>query len=230
MQRHVAAFIFLTVLFLTPMAQIFAQEENPVAPEVSAKASGKPSGEGALRPLKEEERPIGAPSAIKLLGAAAATLASILAFWATYRHFRKKIDEKQIPPPPEPPEKAAYEALKGIRELMDSDGKAFYFRLCLVFREYIGGRFFINAAEMTTEELLPVLRSLPLERNLASDASLFLSYSDPVKYAEAVAERTKMERHFKFVRHFVKKTTDAISPEKDRSGQASQPETATSDA
>ena len=230
MQRYVATLIFLAVLFLTPMAQAFAQKQNPVAPAVSAKASAKPSGEDDLRPPKEEEGPIGTPSDIKLLGIAVATLASSLAFWATYRHFRKKIEEKKKTSPPVPPEKAAYDALKKIRELMDTDGKAFYFRLCLAFREYTGRRFNVNATEMTTEELLPVLRSLPLERNLASDASRFLAYSDPVKYAGAVPERTKMERHFKFVRLFVKKTTDAISPEKDGAGQASQSETATSDA
>ena len=110
---------------------------------------------------------------------------------------------------------------------MDSDGKAFYFRLSLALREYIGRRFSINAAEMTSEELFPVLRSLPLEEDLASDARRFFGYSDPVKYAGAVPERTRMERHIKFVRLFVKKTTDAISPEKIGAGELSHSEKAT---
>ena len=113
---------------------------------------------------------------------------------------------------------------------MDSDGKAFYFRLSLAFREYIGKRFSINAAEMTTEELLPVLRSLPLEKDLASDARRFFDYSDPVKYAGAVPERTKMERHLEIVRFFVKKTTDAILPEPDGAGIISRQEKAKSAA
>lgn len=95
-----------------------------------------------------------------------------------------------------------------IRDLMDIDGKAFYFRLTLALRGYVEGKYSVNAAEMTTEELAPVLKSLRIDEELETGALCLFDYSDPVKYADAVAERAKMENHFKFVRYFVKSTAE----------------------
>ncbi len=225
MQRYTAASIICIVLCWAHLSVVIAQQSPPAGQDVSAESLLSDMTD--IHDLKSLEPPQGMPFSTKLLLVLFAILATISCFGGVYRYYRKRVEEKQKTPPPVPPEQAAYDALKEIGRLMDSDGKAFYFRLSLAFREYIGKRFSINAAEMTTEELFPVLRSLPLEKDLVSDTSRFFDYSDPVKYAGAVPERTKMERHLKLVRSFVKKTTEAILPEPDGAGIVSLHEKAT---
>jgi hypothetical protein len=222
----VAAFILCIGFFWTPLASAFVQEDAPVGHDASA-TQGPSADMSDIYDLKALEPPQGTPFFTKLLLAVAGVLVSILIAWAVHRYYRKKNEDKQKTPSPVPPDQAAYDALREIRELMDSDGKAFYYRLSIALRDYIGKRFSVNAAEMTTQELFPVLRSLPLDTDLESEVRRFLLYSDPVKYAGTVPERVKMERHLKFVRFFVKKTTDAISPEADGSGEDSHAEKVT---
>jgi len=105
------------------------------------------------------------------------------------------------------PEEAALNMLKDLHALMDSDGKAFYFRLSMILREYIWHRFGVGAPEMTTEELLPRIAELELGSRLIQGAREFVRAGDPVKFAEQPAETETMQRHLEFVRSFVKQTT-----------------------
>lgn len=106
-----------------------------------------------------------------------------------------------------PPDKAAQTALRKIVKLMDTNGKDFYFALSMVLREYIDGRFGINAKDMTTEELLPEISRTDLVPDLEKPTTAFFRYSDSVKFANMPPERVEMEKHFKFVNTFVKMTT-----------------------
>ena len=105
------------------------------------------------------------------------------------------------------PEEAALNMLDDLHALMDSDGKAFYFRLSMILREYIRHRFDVGAPEMTTEELLPRIAELELGSRLLQGAREFVRAGDPVKFAEQPAETETMQRHLEFVRSFVKQTT-----------------------
>lgn len=111
-----------------------------------------------------------------------------------------------------PPEETACKRLGEILPLMDADGKKFYFSLSLIIRGYIQERFGIPAPELTTEELVPAVNALDLDRALKDGLRSLFAASDPVKYAAAPAVRKEMEAHAAFVRNFIKQTTPV--PEK----------------
>jgi hypothetical protein len=112
------------------------------------------------------------------------------------------------------PEDAALSQLQALSPDTE-DGKLFYFRLSAILREYLHGRFGIDGIEMTTEELLPHVEAMSLERALKRDMKRFLVSSDPVKFAGAPTRRELMEKDLGFVRGIVEKTAATLgAPEK----------------
>ena len=105
------------------------------------------------------------------------------------------------------PEDKAHAHLRDIKALMKGNGKEFYFRLSAVFRGYIEDRYGIEALEMTSEELLPEIKRLPVDEQLKRDSRYFMTSSDPVKFTDMAADPDQMEAHYRFVRTFVEKTT-----------------------
>lgn len=103
------------------------------------------------------------------------------------------------------PEDTALSQLRALSPDM-ADGKRFYFRLSAILRQYLEGRFDIGGLEMTTEELLPHVESMTLERDLKRNMKRFLISCDPVKFAGAPTHRELMEKDRDFVRGFVEKT------------------------
>lgn len=113
------------------------------------------------------------------------------------------------------PEDTAFQQLSAL-SLDTTGGKAFYFRLSAIFRQYLEGRFGIDGLEMTTEELLPRVDTLALERDLKRDAKTFLVSCDPVKFAGLPVSRPAMESDLGFVRGFVEKSaTYLLAPEEE---------------
>lgn len=96
------------------------------------------------------------------------------------------------------------------------DGKPFYFLLSAIFREYLHGRFGIDGVEMTTEELLPHVETMGVERDLKREIKAFLISCDPVKFAGAPTRQEVMEKDLGFIRRIVEKTTALpAAPESD---------------
>jgi hypothetical protein len=111
------------------------------------------------------------------------------------------------------PEDTAFQKLSAL-SLETENGKAFYFQLSGIFREYLHGRFGIDGMEMTTEELLPHIDTMPVEFKLRQEVKPFLISCDPVKFAGFPADRPGMEKALEFVRRFVEKTgADLFSSE-----------------
>jgi len=127
--------------------------------------------------------------------------AAVLMYWKKRRKTILEVEASISP------EEAALNMLDDLHALMDSDGKAFYFRLSMILREYIRHRFGVGAPEMTTEELLPRIAELELDSRLLQGAREFVRAGDPVKFAEQSAETETMQRHLEFVRSFVNQTT-----------------------
>jgi hypothetical protein len=107
------------------------------------------------------------------------------------------------------PEETAFQRLTAL-SADTTDGKAFYFKISFIFREYLQGRFGIDGLEMTTEELLPHVERLKLDRDLKRDSKKFIVSCDPVKFADAITFPEAMEGDFAFVKSFVEKTTPAV--------------------
>ena len=130
--------------------------------------------------------------------------------WAVMQRRRSAKDITTIVPEISP-EETAYGLLEDIKGLMQTDPKAYYFNLSEILRGYLEKRFQIDAMEMTSEELLPRLMGLDIENELKNDTKLFIRMSDPVKFADASADRAQMENHHKLVHTFVKKTTPGLT-------------------
>ncbi len=138
------------------------------------------------------------------LGALCLLIAGALLFYL-YKKYRKKevAAEETVPPGI-----AAMRLLERLETRMDVDGRVFYFELSAVLRGYIGGRFGVDAMEMTSEEFLHSLRSIELPEVLHSGVRKFVNTSDPVKFAGTDANREEMTENLVFVRRFIEETPE----------------------
>ncbi len=121
------------------------------------------------------------------------------------RKRKKKIKKKKIITLS--PEEQAMNLLDRLLDIDSIEGKEFYFRLSAILRNYIQGRYSINAPEMTTEEFLPRVDELGIDRELQQQLKDLFHATDPVKFAGAHAVQTRMQNDLNFVISFVKKTT-----------------------
>ncbi|MFO8047458.1 MAG: hypothetical protein R6U29_00360 [Desulfosudaceae bacterium] len=113
----------------------------------------------------------------------------------------------------EPPEERAVRRLDELENRPPDKPADFYFQLSAIFREYIEGRYGLDAPEMTTEELLPRLAMIDLEKELRDKARDFLRFGDRVKFARAACDDERMSAHLDFVRHLVARTSEETAAE-----------------
>ncbi|QTA81283.1 DUF4381 [Desulfonema limicola] len=114
------------------------------------------------------------------------------------------------------PEEAALLALDELLDIENIDGKDFYFRLSLILRHYINDRYEINAPEMTTEELVPKMDRLGIDKKLVQSLKELFHTADPVKFAGIYPVASRMESDLAFGRKFVKETTPKEEPGEDK--------------
>jgi len=135
-----------------------------------------------------------------------------LALAAAWYLWRRRQRRKQATAAPLKPHEAATRDLEALNSDLDCPGREFYFRLSTIFRGYVENAFDIKALEMTTEELLPKLASLPVPAELHAEAKGFLRNADPVKFAGREVDRKAMSKDFSLVRTFVEATKPPESP------------------
>jgi hypothetical protein len=151
-----------------------------------------------------------------LLCGAAALLVVALGWWFWKR--RQRTEKPTEEATALSPDQEALSALDALSAETGLAPRPFYFRLSAILRQYIERRFQIPAAEMTTEELLPHLDRLPLDRHLAKAFKAFCRETDPIKFAGAAARREQVEENLAFCRDFVRRTTN---PQKDSTKDSS---------
>jgi hypothetical protein len=151
--------------------------------------------------------PVGfdAPWLIPVMVALAAG-AILAAAWWWWNNARKKRAIATIVPEL-PPEMIAMQALDGISDVRGLHGKTFYFFLSAILRRYVSGRYAVGAAEMTTEEFVPCIDRLPIDRELARQLKQLCRAMDPVKFGGVTAAEKQMETDLFFARAFVHRTT-----------------------
>ena len=140
-----------------------------------------------------------------LLALAAAVLLALRWWW--YRRRTPKTITSIVPELP--PEMVALQALDRINDVRGRDAKAFYFQLSAILRLYVSGRFRIGAPEMTTEEFIPCIDRLAIDRELARQLKQVCRGMDPVKFAGVGVTEKQMQNDLFFVRGFVRQTTPA---------------------
>ncbi len=137
----------------------------------------------------------------------AAVLVVLLLLVFLYLWKRRKRPMRHTLTPSLPPETTALKSLDELADVERIEGKIFYFRLSAILRNYLRGRYGINAPEMTTEELIPKLERLHTDQDLVQELKNFFRTADPVKYADTPPVQRKMREDLGFARKFVNATT-----------------------
>ena len=210
LKRYLTGMMFFVLTFLQ-VAQVIGEETaslsnspdaGPLAPEAPA----------PITDIHDIQPPVSvgidAPWLVPvLLGlAAAAILAAGWWFWKKQK--KDRAIETIVPEPP--PEMTAMQALDEIADVRRLDGKTFYFRLSAILRQYVFGRFAVGAPEMTTEEFIPCIDRLNMDKSLAQRLKGLCRAMDPVKFGSQTAVEKQMETDLIFAREFVRKTTQHI--------------------
>lgn len=163
-----------------------------------------PQGLSDILDIKPPVVPLWDPSPLWWSLGALALLLAGLAAWLLWRRRKRKASAV----PQLAPHEIAARDLDALGEALDLSAREFYFQLSTVFRGYLESAFALKALEMTSEELLPRLKTLPADATLQAEAKTFLRNADPVKYARREVDRKAMLQDFDFVRRFI----DASKP------------------
>ncbi len=114
-------------------------------------------------------------------------LALIVAGYLYYRK-KKRPEEKTVSPEDLlPPHERALKALAVLKEdklWQNGQEKEYYTRLTEILREYIDDRFHINAMEMTSSQILSVLRTNKETKAVDTQLKQILEMADFVKFAK----------------------------------------------
>ena len=132
------------------------------------------------------------------------------------------------PPPPRPAEEIAYEKLDAIKDaglLEDGRIKEFHVRLSEAIREYLGNRYRFDSLELSTEELIQILRRLPLEPAMFDTMLEFMNETDLVKFAKLIPTLDESRGLLDAAYQIVEKTTPRLAePPAPQKGQSSAPD------
>ena len=227
-QNHCRQFyiagIFFVLFTLLQAAQVMGREAPAPAGPMAATESPPPHVPASMTDIHDILPPVSmgiesawlAPSLLAL--AAAAIL--VAGWWFWKKRNRSRAIETIVPELP--PELTAMQALDHIADVRRLDGKTFYFQLSAILRQYVFGRFAVGAPEMTTEEFVPCINRLHIDKSLAHRLKGLCRAMDPVKFGSVTAVEKQMETDLMFAREFVRKTTQQteMEDEKDHGEQS----------
>ncbi len=200
----------------------YALETEPINILVE---SLNPDEAGDIRDIKAPMQPLANYTLWYLIGGGV-LLAVIAAYLIFYIIKKRRTGESILPKRHSPPRPAHVVALEELDKLAQSDFlekgevKAYYSRLSDIIRIYIEGRYFIDAMEMTSEEIYENLYQRKIAQDHLSDLRQILSMSDFVKFAKYIPTRAQQETSINLAVNFVNDTKLIFSR---------QPETASFD-
>lgn len=186
-------------------------QPKPVHPDSSAPSPERnmePDATGEMTDIHDIKplQPLGTNPAIiyyiLLSALALALFIGIIIYWN-----RRRNPAKEDPLPLRPPEDIAFSALDDLANAPSADSRAFIFALSAILRGYIEARYTINAMEMTSEEFLPAIDHLAIDRAGQRDLKALIRSMDPVKFAGGTRDNSQMQHDLDFVRQLVVQTT-----------------------
>ena len=158
-----------------------------------------------IKPLQPIDRP---RPWLWIAGAVAVVLAvaAAIAYWLR----RRRGPEAEAPPAPPIPAHlvalAALERLAAQEPVGDAAVRRYYFALSEIVRAYIEGRFGLNATDLTTEEIVPLIGQLALPNERSLELRAFLHDTDAVKFASHRPPRPEIAGIVGWARLFVEET------------------------
>ncbi len=156
-----------------------------------------------------------------LMLAAAIGLLATLA-WFYIRNRKKNKPLIKLPSKPQkPPHVIALEMLEALRrEQVWQKGqvKEYYTRLTDILRDYFEKRYGVNAAEMTSDEILFAMKDFLTEVSTHSDLKKLLTLSDLAKFAKGQPVGAENELSLTYARTIVLNTADAPAINEHKNG------------
>lgn len=145
------------------------------------------------------------------LSVGGALVFAALATWLVLIALRQRFEALKPPPPPRPADEVARERLDAIDRLSGAelDGAERLARTIDALREYLGGRYRIDALEMTTPELERVLPSLDLKAVAPDAITRLLAEADLVKFARLMPPEDEARALSPVVRNIVEATWES---------------------
>ncbi|HLV30698.1 MAG TPA: hypothetical protein VKY57_03905 [Chitinispirillaceae bacterium] len=135
----------------------------------------------------------------------------------------RKTQKSFAPPPPKPPFE---EAISAIHELEYKNYlqrglvREYCFELSEIFKRYIARRFYINAEEFTTEEMVAWLGISGLELKYRNSVEWFFRTTDLVKFARHTPDNSIVDRFMNEVISFLEATKPIeTEPNEKQTGQ-----------
>lgn len=149
----------------------------------------------------------------------AVAMAALAGAFFLYKFLRRRkeeiIERKTVRIPPYDLAKMRLDKLKNRHLPENGHEKEYYTELVDILREYLQGRFGINAMEMTSSQILKALRSNPETRMSAPEMQEVLAIADFVKFAKVRPLPDDNVRSYNRAAEFVDSTRPAPEPEAD---------------
>lgn len=147
-----------------------------------------------------------------LLGIVVACL-GVWAYLKLRKHQEIVEERRQAPVPPYELAMTRLNTLRSRNLAESGQEKEYYTELVDILRQYLEGRFGINAMEMTSTQIVRALRSNPETRLTAEEMKSVLSIADFVKFAKVRPLPDDNIRAFSRAINFVETTKPAPEPE-----------------
>jgi hypothetical protein len=132
----------------------------------------------------------------------------LLIIWIIIRLIKHKpVFRKEKPA--EPPHVRAIRELNELQHQklwQNGRHKEYYTRLTDILREYLDGRYGVDAPEMTSEEILAALKRVGVSAKHFADLQRLLGESDLVKFAKYLPEQEYHEEAYYKVYYFVEES------------------------
>ena len=114
---------------------------------------------------------------------------------------------------PKTPAQLAFEKLHALDDLklwQKGEVKTYHSQLSHIVREYLEGRFQIQALESTTSEIIAQLKRAGLESQMIEETRKMMQVEDLVKFAKARPPESVHAEHMTFATEFVRKTQQTV--------------------
>lgn len=161
-----------------------------------------------------------------LLIAIIVIVSTIFIIMATRKHKETIAIQAQKPLPPYELAMVRLEELRRSGKAIPGQEKAFYTELTEILRQYLRGRFGINAMEMTSGQIVRALRSNPETRIPSEQVNAVLQVADFVKFAKEKPLADDNQRALQRATEFVETTKPLPEPPSTSDTVGMQPGTA----